>query len=85
MVKHYNYKCKGVCSKEIDFDIEDGIVRNVVFTGGCKGNTQGVARLSEGMKAEEIVKRLKGVECRGQDSCPDQFATAIEKALSENE
>ena len=84
MEKHYTYTCQGVCSKEIHFDIEDGIVKNVVFVGGCRGNTQGVARLSEGMKAEEVVKRLKGVECRGQTSCPDQFAKAVEKALAEN-
>ena len=83
MTKHVNYKTEGVCSKEIVFDIEDGIIRNVTFVGGCKGNTQGVARLSEGMKAEEVVARLKGVQCRGDNSCPNQFALAIEKALNE--
>ncbi len=82
MNKHVNYKTNGVCSKEIQFDIEDGIVKNVTFIGGCRGNTQGVARLAEGMSAEEIVKRLKGIECRGDNSCPNQLALAVEQALA---
>ncbi len=82
MTKHVDYKTYGVCSKEIHFDIEDGIVKNVTFVGGCKGNTQGVARLAEGMSAEEVVKRLKGVECRGDNSCPNQLALAVEQALA---
>ncbi|MBE6935327.1 MAG: TIGR03905 family TSCPD domain-containing protein [Ruminococcaceae bacterium] len=76
------YTVSGVCSRSVEFDIEDGIVKNVVFEGGCNGNTQGVARLAEGMKAEEIVARLSGVTCgRKPTSCPDQLAKAIEKAL----
>ncbi|MCR5585566.1 MAG: TIGR03905 family TSCPD domain-containing protein [Lachnospiraceae bacterium] len=81
MTKHVNYKTQGVCSRAIEFDIEDGIVKNVNFIGGCKGNTQGVARLAEGMSAEELVKRLKGIQCRGDNSCPNQFALAIESAV----
>jgi uncharacterized protein (TIGR03905 family) len=81
MKKHINYKTNGTCSREIDFDIEDGIVKNIRFTGGCKGNTQGVARLAEGMTTDEIVRRLKGIECRGNNSCPNQLAIAIEKAM----
>ncbi len=83
MTKHVNYKTQGVCSKAIEFDIEDGIVKNVNFVGGCKGNTQGVARLAEGMSAEEVVKRLKGIQCRGDNSCPNQLALAIE-SIGEN-
>ncbi|MCR5824548.1 MAG: TIGR03905 family TSCPD domain-containing protein [Lachnospiraceae bacterium] len=75
------YKTQGVCSKEIRFDIEDGIVKNVTFIGGCKGNTQGVGRLAEGMKAEDIVARLKGIKCRDDNSCPNQLAIAVEEAL----
>ncbi|MGN1234586.1 MAG: TIGR03905 family TSCPD domain-containing protein [Christensenellaceae bacterium] len=81
MEKHVVYKTKGVCSKEIRFDIVDGIVRNVKFIGGCHGNTTGVASLAEGMQAEEVVRRLKGIPCRGNNSCPNQLALAIEQNL----
>lgn len=81
MEKHVTYKTSGVCSSQIDFDIVDGIVHNVKFTNGCRGNTQGVALLAEGMEAEEIVRRLKGVCCRGDNSCPNQLALAIEQNL----
>lgn len=81
MIKHVQYKPKGVCSREINFDIEDGIVKNIVFVGGCRGNTQGVARLAEGMTTDEIIKRLKGINCRGDNSCPNQFALAVEAAV----
>lgn len=81
----YRYRTRGVCAREIEFDIEDGKVCGVRFTGGCNGNTQGVARLVEGMDAAEAVKRLKGISCNGRGtSCPDQLATALEQALTEN-
>ena len=57
----FKYKTKGTCSQEIQFDIEDGKLTNVKFIGGCAGNTQGVARLVEGMTPEEAVKRLSGI------------------------
>lgn len=83
-MKHYEYITKGVCSRKIDFDIENGIVKNVRFLGGCNGNTQGLAKLVEGMEAKEVAARLKGVNCNGKGtSCPDQLATAISKAISE--
>ncbi len=81
MTKHVSYKTTGVCSRAIEFDIEDGIVKNINFIGGCRGNTQGVARLAEGMTTEEIVKRLKGINCRGNNSCPNQLALAVEQAV----
>lgn len=60
------------------------MVKNVRFTGGCSGNTQGVARLVEGMTAQEAVKRLSGIRCGMKpSSCPDQLAAAIQKALDE--
>jgi uncharacterized protein (TIGR03905 family) len=65
----------------IDFDLKDGYVYNVKYTGGCRGNTQGVARLAEGMAAEEVIKRCKGIDCRGGNSCPNQLALAIEQNL----
>lgn len=78
----YSYRTKGTCSRGITFDMEDGIVRNVKFEGGCSGNTQGVASLVEGMNAEEAVKRLRGIRCGFKPtSCPDQLAQALKEAL----
>jgi len=80
----YTYSPKGVCSVEISFDLENGIVKDVHFTRGCSGNTQGVAKLAEGMKAEDVISRLKGTDCSSRGtSCPDQFAKALELALIE--
>ncbi len=79
----HTYTTKGTCSKAINFDIKDGKVSNVQFVGGCDGNTHGVAALVEGMDANEAIRRLKGIDCRGRGtSCPDQLAKAIEQALS---
>lgn len=74
----YTYKPSGVCSRLISFEIEDGIVKEVTFTGGCSGNTKGVASLAKGMKAQEVVERLSGIRCGFKGtSCPDQLAKAI--------
>lgn len=79
------YNTKGVCSRAIDFDVEDGKVVNVKFDGGCMGNTQGVASLVEGMDIHEVISRLKGIDCRGRGtSCPDQLAKALELYLGNN-
>ncbi len=76
------YTVSGVCSRSVSFDIEDGIVKNVVFDGGCNGNTKGIAKLVEGMDANEVVRRLRGLTCgRKNTSCPDQLALALEKAM----
>lgn len=76
------YTPKGVCSRKITAEVEDGIVKNVVFTGGCNGNTQGVARLAQGMKVEDVIARLENVDCGGRGtSCPDQLAKALKQAL----
>ena len=78
----FEYKTRGTCSSCIHFSIEDGVVHNVSFTGGCPGNAKGVSLLTEGMKAEEIVSRLKGVRCGFKPtSCPDQLANAVEQAM----
>ena len=83
-MKHYEYVTKGVCSRKIDFDIDNGIVKNVQFLGGCNGNTQGLSKLVEGMDAKDVAARLKGVNCNGKGtSCPDQLAIAISKAINE--
>ena len=77
----YEYKTHGTCSSRIYFDLEDGIVRNVRFVGGCSGNTQGVSRLVEGMKVEEVISRLEGIRCGMKPtSCPDQLAKALKEA-----
>lgn len=79
------YATKGTCSRFIDFDLEDGIVKNVVFTGGCNGNLKGIGALVEGMEAKEVIKRLSGITCGFKPtSCPDQLAKALEEALEEN-
>ena len=76
------YRVSGVCSRSVEFDIEDGIVKNVVFDGGCNGNTKGIAKLVERMDANEVIHRLRGVTCgRKGTSCPDQLAQALEKAM----
>ena len=77
-MEHISYFTKGVCSRKIDIDVEDGIVRHVEFQGGCSGNTQGVAALVVGMSVEEAIKRLGGIRCGFKPtSCPDQLATAL--------
>ena len=78
----YTYIPSGVCARKITFEINDGVVSKVRFAGGCSGNTQGVAALVEGMKAEEVVERLSGIRCGfKRTSCPDQMAQAIKDAL----
>ena len=73
-----NFTPRGVCSRDINFDLEDGIIKNVKFTGGCNGNLQGIGKLVEGMKAEEVISRLESINCNGKGtSCPDQLAQAI--------
>ena len=77
-----NYKTKGVCARQINVEVEDGIVKNVEFVGGCSGNTQGVARLAKGMKVKDVIKLLKDVDCGGRGtSCPAQLAQALEQSL----
>lgn len=77
-----DYQPHGVCSKRILIEVEDGIVKSVQFTGGCNGNAKGVASLCEGMKVEEVIKRLSGITCGFKPtSCPAQLAKALEEAL----
>ena len=71
------YKTKGTCSRAIEIEVAGDTIKSVNFIGGCAGNTQGVARLSEGMKIDEAIARLKGIQCRGGTSCPDQLALAL--------
>lgn len=75
------YTPQGVCSKLIQFDIEDNKIRSVGFVGGCNGNLQGIARLIEGMDVDEAISRIEGIHCGFKPtSCPDQLAKALKKA-----
>lgn len=77
-----SYTTRGVCSKNMTFDIEDGVIKNLKVLGGCNGNLKGLSALVEGMKAEEVVSRLEGIDCNGKGtSCPDQLAQAIKAHL----
>ncbi len=80
-----SYSPSGVCSRMIDIEVEDGIIKRVDFTGGCAGNTQGVARLVEGMTVEEAIRRLSGIRCGFKaTSCPDQLARALQSMQKAN-
>lgn len=80
-MKH-KYIPKGVCSRMMTVEIEQGVIKNCEIIGGCAGNTAGICRLVKGMDAEEAVQRLKGIDCAGRGtSCPDQLAICIEEAL----
>ncbi|HIU01154.1 MAG TPA: TIGR03905 family TSCPD domain-containing protein [Candidatus Coproplasma excrementavium] len=75
----FNYKTSGTCSTMISIDVdENNVLKKVEFKGGCRGNTQGVARLCEGRNIDEVHDILKGVQCRNGTSCPDQLSKAIE-------
>ena len=77
---HMRFKTSGVCSSEINFEVENNCVKSVQFTGGCNGNLQGIARLVEGMPVDEVIKRLEGVRCGMKStSCPDQLAKALKE------
>ncbi|MCQ2387433.1 MAG: TIGR03905 family TSCPD domain-containing protein [Clostridia bacterium] len=79
------YKTKGTCSTLIQFDVDkDGILTEVKYTGGCRGNLQAVSRLVEGKHIDEVIFLLKGIECRGNTSCADQLATALEQYKEKN-
>lgn len=76
------YSTEGVCAKEIDFDLKDGIVSNVRFNGGCPGNLQAISALIEGMPAEEVIRKVQGITCGNKTtSCTDQLANALRQKL----
>lgn len=77
----YTYKTKGTCSQMINFEVEDGKVKNVQFFGGCNGNLKGIAALVEGMDIDDVIARIEGVKCGMKStSCPDQLAQALKEA-----
>lgn len=78
------YQPKGVCSKAIDVQVEDGVIKSVEFTGGCNGNLQGISRLVTGMKIDDAIDRLKGIKCGFKStSCPDQLACALQQIIDD--
>ena len=78
----YEYRTSGTCSRAIYLDVEDGIVKDVEFYGGCHGNLQGIAALVKDMKAEDVIARVKGIKCGNKGtSCPEQLALALEEVM----
>lgn len=72
------YKTEGTCSRAIEIEVEDGVVKGVTFDGGCHGNTQGICALVKGMRKEDVIERLGGIRCKNKPtSCPDQLARAL--------
>ena len=79
---NFNYKTTGTCSQQINFTIEDGIISNVEFIGGCNGNLKGIGALVEGMDADDVIARLEGTRCGMKNtSCVDQMCIALREAL----
>lgn len=78
----YQYVTQGTCSRVINFDVENGIINDVEFIGGCNGNLKGIASLVKGMKVEDVISRLEGIKCGAKPtSCPDQFSKALKETL----
>ncbi|MCQ2478193.1 MAG: TIGR03905 family TSCPD domain-containing protein [Clostridia bacterium] len=76
----YTYKTSGTCSSLIEIDIENGIINNVKYTGGCNGNLQGVSKLVKGMRIDDVIEKLEGIRCGLKvTSCPDQLARALKQ------
>ena len=74
----YNYRTQGTCSTQIVIDVEDGVINEVEFFGGCNGNLQGISRLVKGMSCNDVIARLEGIKCGYKStSCPDQLAQAL--------
>ena len=85
MKKRLEYKTQGTCSRMITVEVEDGVVTDCSFNGGCSGNTQGVAALVIGMKVDDAIAKMKGIRCGFKTtSCPDQLARALEKTKIED-
>ncbi len=78
----YEYRTRGTCSQKIFFEIEDGIVKNVQFLGGCNGNLKGIGSLVDGMPVDQVIAKLEGTTCGMKStSCPDQLAKALKEAI----
>ncbi len=81
-MKHHTYTPSGVCSRQIDFDYENGRIYNLKYVGGCNGNLKAIGKLVEGMEIEEVIKRLAGNTCGPRNtSCADQLTKALKEVL----
>lgn len=81
----FTYKTSGVCSRVIEIDVENDLVRSVRYIGGCNGNTQGISKLVVGMQIDEVISRLENINCNGRGtSCPDQLAKALKQYKAEH-
>lgn len=81
----YTYRTRGVCAREISFEIDGDTVHHVRFSSGCNGNTQGISALVEGMPMDKVIALLHGINCNGKGtSCPDQLANALKEAKDGN-
>lgn len=81
----FTYKTSGVCSRAIEIDVENDLVRSVRYIGGCNGNTQGISKLVVGMQIDEVISRLENINCNGRGtSCPDQLAKALKQYKAEH-
>jgi uncharacterized protein (TIGR03905 family) len=78
----YHAKGQGACCTRITIELDGDIIRRVEFVDGCWGNHQGIQNLVRGQKVQEVIERLRGIQCRNGTSCPDQLSVALDKALS---
>ncbi len=84
MKKYFTFYPEGTCSQMIEIELDGDTVKEVIFTGGCNGNLNGISKLIEGMKAEDVISKLEGTRCGFKDtSCPDQLSKALRAALAE--
>ena len=84
MIKTFNFKPRGVCSQMITIELDDNKISDLIFYGGCSGNTQGVTALSKGMTIDEVIKKVEGIKCGSKNtSCPDQLAQALKQIKAE--
>lgn len=82
----YQYRTHGTCSREIEVELEDGIIRRVKFYGGCAGNLAGISKIVEGMPAQKVIDTFSGIRCGLKPtSCPDQLAHAVAQALQQEQ
>lgn len=81
----YKYTPTGVCSRQIIIDVEDGVIQNAQFIGGCHGNTQGICALVKGMRVDDVIDRLENIRCGSRPtSCPDQLAQALKQIQAQS-
>ncbi len=83
MAKMFTFYPEGVCSMMIEIELDGDTIKDVIFTGGCNGNLNGISKLIKGMKAEDVIEKLEGTRCGFKDtSCPDQLSKALRQALA---